>query len=347
MSRDYPPISYDAFISYSSGRDGSVARRTKRYLERFHRQWLLRGLKLRALTIWLDVTNLRVRHGETVEPVTATLERSAAPASHLIVLCSPDAARSRFVESEIRGFLRAHPPGDVLPVVVRGDAINDATHVFPTPLIEGGYDKAIWLDFRESGMWWWQRRGLRVRRFEEERAKLATELHGRSPDILPAWKRADTIRRSVAAVAIVIMMIAASAAAWQWNRDVAQTAAKEVLREITEGGASIADLQARATRAVARFHDVDVDSAYRRAASLTIHRTKRPAQPSPGRYALAVDRRVAARLSDRGLEVTDAVDDGNWRLVEEGRFTDLAINADGRAFVLLDANGVRTWRDGR
>ena len=45
-----PLDTYDAFFSYTSGADIRLVRSSERYLEGFHRQLLLRRLKLRPLT---------------------------------------------------------------------------------------------------------------------------------------------------------------------------------------------------------------------------------------------------------------------------------------------------------
>ncbi|HEY3948082.1 TIR domain-containing protein [Phenylobacterium sp.] len=69
---------------------------------------------------------------DLMERVQRVLERSA----FLIVICSPDAAASPWVESEIVRFKRLHGEGRVLPVIVAGEpfASDEALECFPQAL---------------------------------------------------------------------------------------------------------------------------------------------------------------------------------------------------------------------
>jgi len=335
---------YDAFFSYTTGADARVVRRTERFLEGFHRQWLLRKLRLTALSICVDGSDIRPRFGDTIESVDDTLRRYVARSRHLVVFCSPAAARSPYVDLEIRVFLESHPPGAVLPVVTAGDPGSAADAVFPKALIEREYHKAIWLDFRGASKRWWQRGTQRIRPFKEEQVKLAAELHGRGPDILPAWRKAEVVRRRLTSAAAFSTVVLALAAGGLGLRSYAEQIADDVSTAISEGsGHSIEELHQLAANGVSMWHDRKTDDAYRRAASLTLHHD---AAPFSGPRVLSANSAGAARLSNGNLEVTNNVRGGTWPQVLPGPFTMLDISDDGRTVAALGDVGLAVWHDG-
>jgi hypothetical protein len=337
-----PVDAYDAFFSYTSGADNRLVRSTERYLEGFHRQLLLRRLKLRPLTICVDGSDIRPRFGDAIESVDTTLRRYLAVSGNLVVFCSPATAHSTYVNGEVVAFLETHSAGAVIPVLVSGEPAGS----FPPALLERGYAEAIWLDFRGARLWWWQRRTRRVRIFSEERVRLAAFLHEQSPAILPAWKRAQAIRRVVSSAAAMLFVIATWTAISQLRVTSGHTVARTVIAAIENGGASIDALQTQSAIAVSRVHDTLTDAAFRQSRALSLLRLALPTALVTGNYAVNRHDAIAARVSDRGLEITADIRAGNWRLVAAGPFSAVAMSDDGGVIAAGDDRGVQVWRDG-
>ena len=340
---------FDAFFSHASVRDGRLVRRVERYLEGFHRHWLLRGLGLRPLQICVDGSDFRAHSGispEAVESVDETLHRYVCKARCLVVFCSPDATRSNYVDREIRAFFQCRKNGAVIAVVTAGDPVAAPETVFPEALIEREYHRAIWLDFRGAAPWW-RRRRQRTRPFGEERTKLAAELHDKSPSILPAWKRAVAIKRRVMLAAGAGVVVIAATAWVQISQNRALRAAGEVTDYIENGvAASMGSLQQRSADAVRTLHVLETDAAFRRAAALTAHAS--PAELSRAwRYILSARASSALRINDSQLDLTNDIAGGEWRPLATGRFADAAISDDGSIVVAASRDGLLMWRDGR
>lgn len=138
---------YRAFISYSH-RDEDVARKLHRRLEAFS---IPRGLRVarpdgtrgaRLGTVFRDRDEL-ASAGSLSRSIERALDESAA----LIVVCSPAAVASRWVDEEIAWFRRHHPERPVFAFVVDGDPAADprvdpARAAFPANLARADVDDA-------------------------------------------------------------------------------------------------------------------------------------------------------------------------------------------------------------
>jgi tetratricopeptide (TPR) repeat protein len=138
---------YQAFISYSHG-DERMASRLHRWLETYRLPRRVigrdtpRGKVPKRLTpIFRDRNELPASH-DLNEEVRIALAESAS----LIVLCSPSARRSRWVEEEISFFRSIHPDRPVLAALLGGEPAE----AFPSALIDGGREP-IAADFRKGG----------------------------------------------------------------------------------------------------------------------------------------------------------------------------------------------------
>jgi tetratricopeptide (TPR) repeat protein len=145
------PYRYWAFISYAS-EDKSWARWLQRAIESY-------GIPARLIDHELPT-------GEPVPKRFKPLfrDRSELPAAadlggqievalrasrYLIVVCSPAAARSRWVEKEVATFQALQPPGRVLTLIVDGEPDSgDARECFPASLRAG---EPLAADAREQG----------------------------------------------------------------------------------------------------------------------------------------------------------------------------------------------------
>lgn len=150
---------YAAFISYSH-RDRTIADWVHRRLETYRVPAPLRGragalgeIGARLPPVFKDREEL-ASSADLAESVRAAL----AEASSLVVICSPDAARSRWVNEEIRTF-RALGRGDRIQcIIVRGHpyasrlpGADPAEECFPPALFEGGAADPLAADGRAEG----------------------------------------------------------------------------------------------------------------------------------------------------------------------------------------------------
>jgi hypothetical protein len=110
---------HDAFISYSR-KDAVFARRLEKALEEFKPPRDL-PVEHRSLDVFLD-------EGDLVGPdYFRAVHRHLEQSRKLIVVCSPAARASPFVNDEIERFLRSHSGDDVISVLLSGLANNEAT----------------------------------------------------------------------------------------------------------------------------------------------------------------------------------------------------------------------------
>ena len=108
-----------AFISYRHvPHDAEVARVVQKNLEQFRIPRGIRaaGRKRHLGRIFRDKTDLG-----TNTDLTEELQRELDDSEYLIVICSPDAAQSRWVPEEISYFLLHHKSDKILPVLSAGD----------------------------------------------------------------------------------------------------------------------------------------------------------------------------------------------------------------------------------
>jgi tetratricopeptide (TPR) repeat protein len=136
---------YRAFISYSHA-DTKWANWLHRRLETFRidrdligRQTAMGLISTTLRPIFRDRDDFTAGHSLS-EQTLAALDASAA----LIVLGSPDAAKSHYVNEEVRLFKQRHPNRPIIPVIVDSRPGDPATECFPLALkFEVALDGAI------------------------------------------------------------------------------------------------------------------------------------------------------------------------------------------------------------
>jgi hypothetical protein len=129
---DVASRSFDAFISYSR-KDTAFALRLQRALERYTPPFERAGPR-RRLAVFLDQSDL------TGVDYFEAIQRQLANAGKLIVICSPSAAKSTYVDDEIQRFVQLHEAAAVVPVLWRGLPNNEASEgsdeqAFPPALV--------------------------------------------------------------------------------------------------------------------------------------------------------------------------------------------------------------------
>ncbi len=174
-------MSFNGFISYSHAADGRLAPAIQRGLHHLAKPWHRR----RALWIFRDQTGL------SVTPALWTSIQNALDGSeYFVLLASPEAAASPWVNREIEHWVATKSPDRILPVVTdgewqwdskRGNFTEQSTAV-PAALRGAFTEEPLYLDLR------WarddQHLSLRHSRFRDAIAQLAAPMHGVSKDEL-------------------------------------------------------------------------------------------------------------------------------------------------------------------
>lgn len=108
-----PARRYKAFISYSHAADGRLAPALQTALERFAKPWYRR----RAIRVFRDSTGLAV-----TPELWGSIRRALEASEYFILLASPAAAQSTWVQQEV-GFWLEHRSADTLLVVLTDGTI--------------------------------------------------------------------------------------------------------------------------------------------------------------------------------------------------------------------------------
>jgi hypothetical protein len=113
---------YNAFISYSHESDSAFARAFQSGLEQLAKPWNRR----RALDIFRDETDLSI-NPELLETIFKVLDQS----SHFLLLASPRAASSKWVQQEVERWVSERGSRNLLIILTRGElAWDDKNHDF-------------------------------------------------------------------------------------------------------------------------------------------------------------------------------------------------------------------------
>jgi len=117
---------YDAFISYSHALDGKLAPVLQREIERFATPWY----QARALRVFRDNASLTANPG-----LWSSIEQALASSQWFVLMASPDAADSRWVDREVSWWLANRSVRRLLIVLTEGElAWNQLTGDFDQPL---------------------------------------------------------------------------------------------------------------------------------------------------------------------------------------------------------------------
>ncbi len=208
---------YDAFLSYSHAADGRLAPAVQLALQRFARPWH----RPWALRVFRDATSL-----SATPELWPSIERALSSSRHLVLLASPQAAESPWVQREVDWWLARDRASAtrLLLVLTDGeigwdDAARDvdwpATTALPATLRGRMDHEPLWVDLR------WARTdeslSLRHPRFRDAMADLAAPLHGRAKDDLIGedvrqLRRTRTAVRTVVAVLSLLVAVAVTLA---------------------------------------------------------------------------------------------------------------------------------------
>ncbi|GLY93780.1 TIR domain-containing protein [Actinoplanes sp. NBRC 103695] len=203
-------MSFNGFISYSHAADGRLAPAVQRGLHRLAKPWHRR----RALWIFRDQTGLSV-----TPALWTSIQKALDNSEYFVLMASPEAAQSPWVNREIEHWVATKPLDRILPVVTDGewrwdpvakDFDAESTSV-PAALRGVFAEEPLYLDLR------WARDdrhlSLRHSRFREAVAQRAAPMHGVSKDDLEGedvrqHRRAGRMRLSAVASLLVLTVLA-------------------------------------------------------------------------------------------------------------------------------------------
>ena len=126
---------YYAFISYSH-KDKKIAKKLQKRLESYHFPAALRksfpNLPKNLKPVFIDESNL-VAKGSLREALQDNLRRS----KYLIVICSPNSAKSEYVNDEVEYFISMGRAGHIIPLIIDGvpHSEDESLECFPPALL--------------------------------------------------------------------------------------------------------------------------------------------------------------------------------------------------------------------
>jgi hypothetical protein len=201
---------YDAFVSYSHAKDKPIAAALQSRVQKLGKPWYRR----RALRVFRDDTGL-----SATPHLWPTIEQALGVSRFLILLASPEAAASPWVNKEVAYWLEAKSADTLLIAVTDGalawdNAANDFTWAADTPLppaLKGRFAaEPKWVDltaFRDGA-------DKRDAKFTELAADFAAAIRGMPKEDLLSQEvrqqRRALALASSAAVTLLVLAIAAS-----------------------------------------------------------------------------------------------------------------------------------------
>jgi WD40 repeat protein len=345
---------YDAFMSYSHAHDGRLAPLFQREVERFAKRWN----QSRALRVFRDDANL-VASAALWPSIVAAMSSSR----WFVLMASPDAARSPWVDAEVAWWLENRSIDTLLIVVTAGDVVwgpggvdRTASTALPPSLVAALRVEPRWVDLRalvtaEEIDWADPRLRDRV-------ADVAGAIHGVSKDAVVGehvrqHRRTMRLARGGAtalAVLLVAALVAAVVAVWQ-GTEATQQARIATARQLAATALSEVDNQLDLAQLLAvEAHRMNPDDPQTRAALFQTFAAspylKRHQQLGRPVSAVGSGQSVAvAGTADGHLVRWDVRDDGTTSAqVGERAVTAVAASDDGRVIAAADGTAVVLWR---
>ena len=286
---------YKAYISYSH-RDEAWAKWIHRALESYRVPRKLVGSSVngdsvpsRIKPVFRDRADL-----SSASDLSSTVKQVLAESENLIVMCSPDAANSRWVGEEIREFARLGRQQRIFCVIVDGDPGSDDRACFPRALEEAGLLEPLAADVRN-----WAD-GKRVAKLKLVAGILCIRLDKLlQRDLQRRRKQRLFIALGVVAALALIVMTVMSHISTQFEREKAEQMASFIV-ELGEKLQSDTDLETLATisaEAARHFQSLDankLNAETGKKVALVIRQTARISQLQ-GRSAEALEGFIESR----------------------------------------------------
>src|SRR5271157_6046274 len=199
-------MQYNGFISYSHAADGNLAPAVQSALHRFARPWY----RLRSVWIFRDKTGLAVTRS-----LGGMIEKALADSEYFLLMASPEAAASPWVQKEVDWWLANRSASHILILLTDGDITWNSgasdfdwsrTTALPPSLRGRMTQEPLWVDLR------WARTeeklSLRHTRFRGAILDLASTLLGRPKESLDSEDVRVYKRNRLAAYAAVVVSLA-------------------------------------------------------------------------------------------------------------------------------------------
>ncbi len=224
---------YNAFISYSHAVDGKFAPSLQKVLQRIAKPIF----KARALNIFRDETSL-----SATPHLWATIEVALSKSEYLILLASPKAATSEWVQKEVNYWLENKSVNTILIALTEGEIIwNDSrndfdwaiTNALPDNLKGKFSEEPLYVDFRTARTS--EDLSLNNPDFKTKAARIASAIHGRALNELigeDVRLQRRAIRLRNLAIFFLLGLVASTLLfAWLSNENRLQAEAQTVIAE--------------------------------------------------------------------------------------------------------------------
>lgn len=202
---------YDVFVSYSH-RDKAFAEKLEGTLKHY-RSPLGSNLQ-RRLSVFRDEAEA---NGICL---TEELSRALASSRKLVVVCSPAARESAYVNEEIAAFVATRGASNIIPVLAAGMPNDEAVRcgktseaAFPPALIDALGDTPWAPDFRD-----FDQKGKRIPKMWPAWFHLLAAIYEVARERIEQTERRRRVRRGLGAVAVVLAVAVAGVAYFQSNR---------------------------------------------------------------------------------------------------------------------------------
>lgn len=205
---------YDAFISYSHASDRALAASLQSAIQRLGKPWYRR----RALRLFRDDTSLSAS-----PDLWSSIEYALQRSRFLILMASPEAAASPWVDREVAWWLDHRSPDTLLIALCDGELVWDpaagnfvSSSAMPVPpTLQGRLSKEpFWIELRSH------RKGASHRdsRFAHLAANFAATIRGiAKEDLLSEEVRQQRRALRLAGSAAILLAVFLGLAAWQWQ----------------------------------------------------------------------------------------------------------------------------------
>jgi tetratricopeptide (TPR) repeat protein len=225
---------YDAFISYSHAKDKPIAARLQSTIQKLGKPWYRR----RALRLFRDDTSL-----SATPHLWPMIEQTLGQARYFLLLASPEAAASKWVNKEAIHWIEHNSIDTVLIALTHGELFWDeaggdfaprANHPLPLALAKRFPHEPKWVDLRPY------REGADKRdaKFTELAADFAAAIHGTpKEDLLSQEVRQQRVALTLAWSAAASLTVLVALATWQWRTADSAKRAAQTAEQLAKGTA--------------------------------------------------------------------------------------------------------------
>lgn len=203
-------LQYFAFISYSH-QDKKEAKWLQNHLQNYLMPAKLRkvnkALPKRIKPVFRDLTHLFPKQNDLGELLKQELDIS----QNLIVICSPNSAKSRYVGEEIKYFKSKYPERKIIPYIISGEAYSkDLNNECYNVELLDGERLGISIDSEESR--------FRILRRRRAYIRLIASLFDLEEILIWGLYKSKLIKRTIIGFIISLAILVCLGAFWNYNK---------------------------------------------------------------------------------------------------------------------------------